>query len=139
MCSLVQSANVQLKKNGAVDCNEHLQSVTAPHIYCAGDSTFSVGLVSVAEMEGRFVSLGANSYLVTIVCFSTTMLHMLSGVRATPRIIGWSISWYTCVHLLSRYAVEHMAGDPKQMKTKLSYNNVSSIMFLKPEACRSCA
>lgn len=44
---------MQLKANGAIETNEHLQSATAPHIYSAGDSTFAVGLVSVAEMEGR--------------------------------------------------------------------------------------
>lgn len=29
--------------------------------------------------------------------------------------------------------MEHMSGDPDQQVSKLSYNNVSSIMFLKPE------
>lgn len=51
----MQTANVNLKANGAVEVNEHLQSVSAPHIYSAGDSTFAVGLVTVAEMEGRCV------------------------------------------------------------------------------------
>jgi dihydrolipoamide dehydrogenase len=75
----LEAAGIQLSERGYIVDDDTRTS--QPHIFAAGDVTFDVALVSVAEIEGR-------------------------------------------------HAVECMFGDKH---TKLSYANLSSIMFLDPE------
>lgn len=49
----LEAAGVKLDKGGGVVV-EHCRSVSAPHIYAAGDVTMDVALVNVAELEGRY-------------------------------------------------------------------------------------
>lgn len=45
-------AGVALDRNGGVQV-EQTRSVTAPHVYAAGDATMDIALANVAELEGR--------------------------------------------------------------------------------------
>ncbi|ETO16294.1 pyridine nucleotide-disulfide-related oxidoreductase [Reticulomyxa filosa] len=49
----LDKANVKMNDRGTLEVDEHLRSVTSPHIYAAGDALGKWGLVAVAEMEGR--------------------------------------------------------------------------------------
>lgn len=81
-------AGLALDDSKGVKVGLDAASVSASHIYAAGDSTADIGLVSVAEMEGR---------------------HAIESMYCT---------------------------DATACPTPLSYENVSSIMFLRPEvAC----
>jgi dihydrolipoamide dehydrogenase len=50
----LKAAGVRVQKNGGIETDKRTcQSIDQPHIYAAGDATLDIGLVSVAEMEGR--------------------------------------------------------------------------------------
>jgi dihydrolipoamide dehydrogenase len=49
----LEAAGVKLDKGGGVVV-ESCRSVSAPHIYAAGDVTMDIALVNVAELEGRY-------------------------------------------------------------------------------------
>lgn len=54
VCVYAQAAKLRVTKNGGIETHkQNCQSVDQPHIYAAGDATLDIGLVSVAEMEGR--------------------------------------------------------------------------------------
>lgn len=49
-----QAAGIKLGPRGDIETNKSTtQCIGQPHIYAAGDATLDIGLVSVAELEGR--------------------------------------------------------------------------------------
>jgi len=79
----LEQAGVAMDASGGISVDDHGRSTTQPHVFAAGDVTADIGLVNVAEMEGR-------------------------------------------------HAVETMFCS-EECPTPLSHDNVSTIMFLRPE------
>lgn len=104
----LEKAGVQYDKKG-VSVNEHLQSVSNPKVYAAGDAAASPGLplTPVASMEGRIVAA-----------------NLLEGNRHTPNYTGVPTVVFT-VPPLASVGLQEATARSQGLKFRTNYSNTS--------------
>jgi glutathione reductase (NADPH) len=104
----LEKAGVEYNKKG-VSVNEHLQSVSNPNVYAAGDAAASSGLplTPVASMEGRIVAA-----------------NLLEGNRYTPNYTGVPTVVFT-VPPLASVGLQEATARSQGLKFKTNYGDTS--------------